>query len=83
MRRYVRQSCNCKKIECTFASAESRREFIKMRSKQEFQPYDPHCANEQLVGAYSYVDNNQHSQHCYHTCDNLFMKLIELNSLRS
>lgn len=54
-----------------------------MRSKQEFQPYDPHCANEQLVGAYSYVDNNQHSQHCYHTCDNLFMKVIELNSLRS
>jgi len=49
VRRYVRQCSNCKNIECTFASTESRCEFIKMRSEQVFQAYDPHCANEELV----------------------------------
>ena len=41
------------KTEYIFASSESRREFIKIRSEQECQAYDLHCANEELVGTYS------------------------------
>ena len=44
VRRYIK--------ECTFASSEARREFIKMRKEQEGQGYDPHCVNEELVGIY-------------------------------
>ena len=50
VRRYVKQSSNCKNIECTFAASESRREFIKMKSGQEGQACNPRCVNEQLVG---------------------------------
>ena len=57
VRRYVGQSSNCKNIECTFASSECRREFIKMLREQECEVYDPHCANEDLVGAYLYIGN--------------------------
>ena len=41
VRRYVKQSSNCKNIECTFAASESRREFIIMKSGQVGQGMQP------------------------------------------
>ena len=52
VRRYIKQSSNCKNIACTFASSEARLQFIKMRKEQEGQGYDLHCVNEELVGIY-------------------------------
>ena len=73
VRRYVRQSGNCKNIECTFASSECRREFIKMRKEKDGQGYDPLCVNEELIGIYMY---NVHQYPTIHVGDSIEGKVI-------
>ncbi len=72
VRRYVKQSSNCKNIECTFAASESRREFIKMKSEQEGQACNPRCVNEQLVGIHFCISNLNSS-----VLKDMFSKMIK------
>ena len=49
VKRYINQSSNCKNIECTFASSESRRESLKVMKEKDDQIPNKDHFNENLV----------------------------------